>query len=52
MNPKRSQRQFEVVFLVLAAGAVVGVTLVALDQTISLLYATDQAAAGAATTGG
>ena len=51
MNPKRRQRLFVVVFLVIGAGAVVGVTLVALEQNINLFYAPDQIVAGEAPTG-
>ena len=51
MNPKRRQRLFVVAFLVIGAGAVVGVTLVALDQNINLFYAPDQIVAGEAPTG-
>lgn len=48
MNPKRRQRLFAVVFLVIGAGAVVGVTLVALNQNINLFYAPGQIVSGEA----
>ncbi|MEJ2131445.1 MAG: cytochrome c maturation protein CcmE [Gammaproteobacteria bacterium] len=51
MNPKRRQRLLAVAFLLVGAGAAVGVTLVALDQNINLFYAPDQIVGGEAPTG-
>lgn len=48
MNPKRRNRLVIVLFLLLGAGATVGVTLMALNQNLNLFYPPDQIVSGTA----
>lgn len=51
MNPKRRQRLFIVLFIVVGVGIAVGLTLFALNQNINLFYSPTQIAQGEAPEG-